>query len=220
MIVGDKNVMNGAITDKKEIEDCLEGHKEVINVLKKGAPSISELTFGNTIPNNYSYITGDIEGGTVQFTYKLKDGRTVTRDYGEFWGEDIEFNRSETYIKHTNTLFLVDPKYVSEIYFESYYDYDDEEEINDDNYDYDIDSFFINREKRTEFVEALKSDILTYGNDSGTEVGYINITYGGGDALFDSYTDVSIKSTYKKTLELLKQSGYKELEENIEAVNI
>ncbi|MCR5652381.1 MAG: hypothetical protein K6F88_01115 [Ruminococcus sp.] len=223
VIVDGKNVIDGTITGKKQIEECIEGHKEALAYCKTHTKTIAELTFGNNSFDNYDILMDDLNGGAVKFKYKLKNGMTVSRDYGEYWDSEIKFTKSKTYSYYTNSLFLIDPEYITDLYFdydydedtndyesEEYDDYDAVFEIDGETYALD-DSSFKTKDKRIELVQALRSDILEYGEDSGTGVCYVNLEYGGTDdyAFENDFADYPIRSTYKKTVELLKENATK-----------
>ncbi len=219
VIVDCKNVLDGTITSKMQIEDCVEGHREVVEYCKAHPQTIAELTFGNNNWDNYDIDMDDLNGGSVKFKYKLKNGMTVSRDYGAYWGSEIKFTKSDTYNYYTSALFLVDSEYITDLSFDYDYDIDTLDYETDEYDDYDAmfeidgvtyglnDSYFGNKKERIEFVEALKSDILKYGEDSGDSLCYVSVVYGSMDeyAFENDYLSYAVRSTYKKTVELLKQ---------------
>lgn len=206
-----KNIITNSITDKAQIEECITGHKEAIEYCKKQDKSIAEMTFGNLTfagSNNYLY------SGDLTFCYKLKNGRTVTRNYGYFNENDISFMSSPTYLNNTNLLFLIDPKYCTDevIYTDSDEDYEEEEYVSTimvDGKEYPInEDYFEIRENREKLIEALRSDILTCGERKDLNICNIYFSYGNIDS-FDFYESESITvyGAYKKTIELLIESG-------------
>lgn len=210
---------DGKITDKKQIEECIKGHQEAIELLKKQNPSFSTMTFGQgLLYDNYSIINSDY----LLFRYKLKNGTTVSRDYGMVDGGDIDFINSETYLYNTSALFLIDPKLCTDIYISSDYDEEHYEDYNEydedetrtliliDGEEYAVDNDALNtRENIIKLIEALKKDIVTYGKGKGTTVCELELEYISVDSHTSEYEDVIVESNYKNTLSFLKSISEK-----------
>ena len=200
-----------------ETQEIIKVMVDRIDYIKSKNPSIAELTFGS-INTDEAYFDSESYTGTVTFSYKLKNGMTVERYYGEYSNDEIQFIKSDTFIKHTNLLFTVDAGYCKSLEFYSdYYDeevYDEYSEYEEypeiiliDGEEYSIDESFLNKkENRVKLIEALKQDIMTYGYDSYDEVCSISVVYTDDVMSYESEY-VAVKSTYKNTIELLKKSS-------------
>ncbi len=220
--IGNKNNVDFIITDKKQIEECIAGQKDAIKCLKKKSPTIAELSFGGNNVLDFSYY----DYAPLIFTYKLKDGTTVNRNYGLIKSGDIMFTSTDTYLVHTNSLFLIDPKNAEEVVIDYYSedesdenfeaDYNDDEDVDEYNIKIDgvkynfNDELFDKEENITKIIEALKKDMLTYGTIKGDAICEIFISYGDITdddlSVIDTET-VTLRSTYKNTLDFIKKSA-------------